>query len=175
MTTKYCQNCGTQLQDFNVRFCSTCGSQLAPPTPQENISPATSEVNVVKTKLSPSGSNRMPRIIIATVLVLLIGGLTAVFLITHSIKFQLVGTWSNDVLSGSLGGAPNAWAETWEFRSDSTFQTSEGLRRGKGTYTILDDGSIKLEFAGGATVTGKLDSRRLIINWGKEQSVLYKF
>ena len=173
--TKYCQNCGTQLRDFNVRFCSNCGSQLAGPTTQENVSLATSEVNVVKNKLSPSESNRMPRIIIGIVLILLIGGITAAFLITNSIKFQLVGTWSNDYLSGSIGGSPVPTAETWEFFSDNTFRMSWFTRSGKGKYTILDDGSIKIEFQGSNTVTGRLENKKLIINYGKEQTVLYKF
>lgn len=53
MTTTHCQNCGTQLQDANIRFCSSCGSQVARPNPQGNVSKETSDVSVVKAKLQP--------------------------------------------------------------------------------------------------------------------------
>jgi len=53
MTTTYCQNCGTQLQDANIRFCSSCGSQVVRPTPQGNISYGASNESVVKAKLKP--------------------------------------------------------------------------------------------------------------------------
>jgi hypothetical protein len=49
--TTYCQSCGTQLQDANIRFCSSCGSQVALPNPQGNVSHATSDVSEVKAKL----------------------------------------------------------------------------------------------------------------------------
>jgi hypothetical protein len=91
-----------------------------------------------------------------------------------STKSQLVGTWSHDLVSKAFGQSAVSGAETWEFRSDNTFRMSEGLRGGKGKYTVLDDDSIKIEFEDGATVTGKLDNKRLMINWGKAQSELYK-
>lgn len=93
-----------------------------------------------------------------------------------STKSQLVGTWSNDALSKSIaGGQPSAWAETWVFRSDNTCRVSEGTRGGQCKYTVLDDGSIKIEIQGGATVTARLENNKLVINWGKVQSVLFKF
>jgi hypothetical protein len=93
-----------------------------------------------------------------------------------STKSQLVGTWSNDALSKSIsGGQPIASAETWVFRSDNTCRVTWFTREGQCKYTVLDDGSIKIEIQGGATVTGKLENSELRINWGKVQSVLYKF
>lgn len=52
---------------------------------------------------------------------------------------------------------------------------SKFTRSGECKYTVLDDGSIKIEFQGGGTVTGRLDNGKLILNPGKEQTVLYKF
>jgi len=92
-----------------------------------------------------------------------------------STKSQLVGTWSNDTVSKSMGGSPVPTAETWEFRSDDTCRMSWFTRSGECKYTVLDDGSIKIEFQGGGIVTGKLENGKLILNPGKEQTVLYKF
>ena len=33
----YCHNCGTQLQDANIRFCSSCGSQVVRSNPQGTL------------------------------------------------------------------------------------------------------------------------------------------
>ena len=93
-----------------------------------------------------------------------------------STKSQLVGTWSDDALSKSIpGGSPISMAQTWEFFSDNTCRMSKFTRSGECKYRVLDDGSIKIEFQGGATVTGKLENKKLILNPGKEQTVLYKF
>ncbi len=49
MTTKYCQNCGNQLLDVDIKFCSSCGSKIVIPNPQVNEAP--SSVAVTKPKL----------------------------------------------------------------------------------------------------------------------------
>ena len=93
-----------------------------------------------------------------------------------STKSQLVGTWSNDYLSKSIpGGQPTAWAETWVFRSNNTCSMSEGTRGGECKYTVLDDGTITIDFPRGK-VTARFDqNKNLIINWGETQTRLYKW
>lgn len=102
------------------------------------------------------------------------------FFSSCSTKSQLVGTWSKSSFGqdiGIQGASPydNPWVETWTFRSDNTFRMSEGTRGGQGKYTVLDNGSIQIEFQGGTTVPAKLENNKLIINWGNEQSVLKKY
>ena len=99
-----------------------------------------------------------------------------------STKSQLVGTWAESSLGeswGIEGASPydNPWAKIWEFRSDNTFKMGDigGMYSGQGKYTVLDNGSIKIEFQGGRTITGNIENKKLIINWGNEQTVLKKY
>lgn len=87
-----------------------------------------------------------------------------------STKSRLVGSWSTD----PPGSPFSPWTEAWSFRSDNTCSVGRGTRDGTCKYTVLDDGSIKIEIEGGATVTAKLENNKLMINWGERQSVLYK-
>ncbi|MBU2445028.1 MAG: zinc ribbon domain-containing protein [Bacteroidetes bacterium] len=56
MTTKYCKNCGNQLQDADIRFCSNCGAQVVHPTHQGNVSEATIAENSTKHQESGRGT-----------------------------------------------------------------------------------------------------------------------
>ena len=90
-----------------------------------------------------------------------------------STKSQLVGRWSDG--GGMLFDPSNPWAEKWEFRSNDTCNMSKGMNSGQCKYTVLDNGTIKIEFQGGGTVTGKLENKNLIINRREEQTVLHKW
>ena len=85
-----------------------------------------------------------------------------------STKPQLVGTWAKGKVEWDTG-------ETWQFRPDKTFLMRGLTSSRQGKYTVLDNGSIKIEFQGGSTATGKLENGNLIINPGKEQIVLRQY
>lgn len=54
MNTTYCQNCGSQLQDANIRFCPNCGSSITKSNSQEIINKANElppDIILIKAKL----------------------------------------------------------------------------------------------------------------------------
>lgn len=165
MTTMHCQNCGAPLMPGD-RFCVNCSAATA----------ANSSVGNVPYP-SARKSNRMP--ITVLVVLLIAGGIIAAFLLTNSLKSQLVGTWSTDTMGKSLGiqgSRPIPTAETWKFFSDNTGRMEHFTSSGSFKYTILDDGRIKIEFQGGQKAEGKLDRGDLILAaFGEKPVVLYKW
>lgn len=102
----------------------------------------------------------------------------AICVTSCSTQPQLVGTWVDSswvALVREASPDDTEWIEVWKFRSDNTFEM-QGSGEGEGTYTVLDNGSIKIKFQNdGRTIIGKLENKKLIINWGKKQSVLKKY
>jgi hypothetical protein len=92
-----------------------------------------------------------------------------------STKSQLVGKWRH----GGFGPEITAMDERWVFRSDDTCEWGWFTREGQCKYTVLDDGSIKIDIQGGDSVTGKIENGNLIINWSivhweKQQTSFHK-
>lgn len=92
-----------------------------------------------------------------------------------STKSKLVGRWSHDLVSRSMGQRAVSGAETREFFSDNTGRMEHFTSSGNFKYTILDDGRVKFEFQGGQKAEGRLDGGNLILAaFGETPVVLYK-
>jgi len=67
-------------------------------------------------------------------------------------------------------------AAVWEFSSDNTCSWRQGsVSGGTCTYTVMDDGTVKIAFKGGQKAEGKLDGGKLRLTaFGDQPVVLSK-
>jgi len=87
-----------------------------------------------------------------------------------STKSQIVGRWSYNVTG--IAGMP---AAVWTFSSDNRCHWQETVSGADCTYTISDDGTVKISFSGGQRAEGKLDGGKLTLKaFGKPPVVLTK-
>ena len=87
-----------------------------------------------------------------------------------STQSQLLGKWTEHTLV-NLGDFPEemqaAFVQMEFFENNICRKKLQGFKQCK--YTILDNGSIKIEFQNGTSATGRLGNKQLVIDWGNGQ------
>ncbi len=115
-------------------------------------------------KSSSSGSRRFITACALLLLAVCFGGC--------STQSQLVGTWSDRSRVSAEWGS--AWGYRLAFSSDKTCHVEEGSNQDTCKYTVLDDGSIKIDFQHSGMVIAKLEAGKLVLKY-KKPLVLQKW